>query len=179
GEARAAGATVLVAPRHFGKGAVLENALARIPKAGVYLFLDADLGTTAKEAGALLDAIQQGADVAIGVLPREPRHGGFRLVKRLAAAVIEELSGFCPTEPLSGQRAVRREVLDSVRPLAYGFGVEVAMTVDAVRLGFRVVEVPVEMRHEPTGRDLGGFLHRARQGTDLLAAAAPRFLRLR
>lgn len=178
-EARAAGATVLVAPANLGKGAALEGALSRNIEADVYVFLDADLGTTAKEAGGLVDAIRGGADLAIAELPRDPRHGGFRLVKRLAASVIEELSGFRPAEPLSGQRAVTREVLDAVRPLARGFGVEVAMTVDAVRLGFRVVEVPLEMRHEPTGRDLHGFLHRARQGADLLAASTPRYLRLR
>jgi hypothetical protein len=93
--------------------------------------------------------------------------------------VIRRLCGFEAEEPLSGQRALTWEVLEGVRPLARGFGVEVAMTVDAVRAGFRVVEVPVPMEHIPTGRDLPGFAHRARQGIDLLSAAAPRALRLR
>jgi hypothetical protein len=56
---------------------------------------------------------------------------------------------------------------------------EPAMTIDAARMGFRVREVELPMRHAPTGRDLPGFLHRARQGRDLLAAAFPRALRLR
>jgi hypothetical protein len=80
-------------------------------------------------------------------------------------------------EPLSGQRAIRRNVLDSVRPLAPGFGVEVAMTIDAVRAGFRVLEVPVAMEHAVTGRDVAGFLHRGRQGLDLLRATLPRLAR--
>jgi hypothetical protein len=50
------------------------------------------------------------------------------------------------------------------------------MTVDAVRAGFHVIEVPVAMRHEPTGRDLAGFLHRGRQGLDLLRVTLPRAL---
>ena len=177
-EARAAGARVLVGPNRDGKGGALEGALGRVAPADVYLLLDADLGATASEAEALLQEVASGrADLAIGVLPREPRHGGFRLVKRAAAEAIRRLSGFRAREPLSGQRAITAECLAEVRPLAPGFGVEVGMTVDAVRAGFRVVEVPVGMRHAPTGRDLAGFLHRGRQGLDLLRAALPRALR--
>ena len=178
--ARRCGARVLKAPRNLGKGGALEAALDRIEPAQVYLFLDADLGDTAKEAGPLLDEVLSGrADLAVGVLPRDPRHGGFFLVKRLGTVVIRLLSGFRAAEPLSGQRAVARAVLEAVRPLAGGFGVETAMTIDAVRMGFRVREVPVSMQHVPTARDLPGILHRARQGRDLLAAALPRALRLR
>ena len=178
--ARGSGARVLRSPRNLGKGRALEAALGRIEAAEVYLFLDADLGETAKEAGPLLDEVVSGrADLAIGSLPREPRHGGFRLVKRLAGVLIGALSGFRAAEPLSGQRALHRAVLEAVRPLAAGFGVEPAMTIDAARLGFRIREVAVPMRHAPTARDLAGFLHRARQGRDLLIAAVPRALRMR
>lgn len=175
-EAHRAGARVLIAPRSVGgKGGALEGALRRVRAADVYLLLDADLGATAREAERLLTEVRSGqADLAIGVLPRQSGHGGFRLVKRLAGRIIRRLSGFTTLEPLSGQRAVRREVLDAVRPLAPGFGVEVAMTIDAVRAGFRVVEVPVRMHHAVTGRNLAGFLHRARQGRDLLGAALRR-----
>lgn len=176
-EARTAGARVLLSRRPAGKGAALERGLGAAAGADVYLLVDGDVGASAKAADALLQEVLEGrADVAIGILPADPRHGGFRIVKRMARGVIRALSGFAATEPLSGQRAVSREVLDAVRPLAGGFGVEVAMTVDAVRAGFRVVEVPVPMQHAPTGRDLAGFVHRARQGIDLLRAAAPRTL---
>src|ERR671919_399666 len=155
-EALAAGARVLVGPARDGKGGALEAAVGWIEPADVYLFLDADLGLTAREGGALLDEVRSGAaDLAIGLLPREPWHGGFRLVKRAAGEAIRRLSGFRAAEPLSGQRAI---------------------TVDAVRAGFGVVEVPVAMRHAPTGRDLAGFVHRGRQGLDLLRAALPRAL---
>jgi hypothetical protein len=51
---------------------------------------------------------------------------------------------------------------------------EVAMTVDALRAGLRVVEVPTTMSHRETGRDLAGFLHRGKQFRDILAAIARR-----
>lgn len=178
GEARAAGARVLVGPRTGGKGGSLEGALTRIEPADVYLLLDADLGTTAVEGRVVLDEVVSGrADVAIGVLPRQTGHGGFRLVKGVARRLIRALSGFRSQEPLSGQRALTAAAMAAVRPLARGFGVEAAMTVDAVRAGLRVVEVPVAMTHLVTGRDAASVLHRARQGRDLIRAVLPRAAR--
>lgn len=179
-EAAAAGARVLVAPARLGKGEALEAALDRIPPADVYLLLDADLGSTAAAAGSLLEPVRLGdADLAIAALPRQAGHGGFRIVKRLSSSLIRTLSGFRAREPMSGQRAVSRRVLEAVRPLAPGFGVETAMTIDAVRLGFRVVEIEVPMSHRATGRDLAGIAHRARQGRDVLSAVWPRAIGLR
>jgi hypothetical protein len=37
------------------------------------------------------------------------------------------------------------------------------MTMDALRAGLRVVEIEVDLRHNATGKDLSGLLHRARQ----------------
>jgi glucosyl-3-phosphoglycerate synthase len=54
------------------------------------------------------------------------------------------------------------------------------MTIDAVRAGLRVIEIPIEgLSHRPTGRGARGFAHRARQGADMLAAVAPRLIALR
>jgi glycosyltransferase involved in cell wall biosynthesis len=179
-EAAAAGARVLRAPVVGGKGQALEGALSRIEPADVYVLLDADLGATAKEAGALVDEVVEGrADLAIAIFPPDPRTAGFGLVKRLARFLIRTLSGFRAREPLSGQRAVTSQALEAARPLAGGFGLEVGMTVDAVRAGFRVREILVPMRHVPSPGDLRGSLHRARQGRDVLRAAAARALRRR
>ncbi|MFL5768141.1 MAG: hypothetical protein ACJ758_09915 [Actinomycetota bacterium] len=53
------------------------------------------------------------------------------------------------------------------------------MTIDASRAGLRIVEIPVDLRHRPTGRDVHGFLHRGRQGLDISLAVLPRILRRR
>ena len=177
--ARAAGASVLTAARPHGKGGALEAALSRVAQAEAYLLVDGDVAGTAKECGPLMDAVLGGGlDLAIGVLPPQA-NGGFGLVKRAAGEATILLTGFHPREPLSGQRAVRAHVLAACRPLAYGFGVETAMTIDAVRLGFTVGEIPVAMTHRPTGRGVSGFAHRAHQGVDILRAVVPRALGLR
>jgi hypothetical protein len=170
-----AGATVLRASRRRGKGRAVEEALERIRAADVWLFADADLAASAGRLGPVLRAVTDGrADVAIARFPKLAG-GGFGLVKRTAAWWIERLSGFRPAEPLSGQRAVSAAALAAVRPLARGFGLETGMTIDAVRAGLRVIEIPIDgLSHRPTGRGARGFTHRARQGVDIVAAAAAR-----
>jgi hypothetical protein len=170
-----AGATVLRASRRRGKGRALEESLERLPPADLWLLADADLGSTAAGLGPLVDAVRQGdADVAIAAFPKLGG-GGFGIVKRTAARLIQAACGFKAREPLSGQRALTAAALAAVRPLASGFGLEVGMTIDAVRAGLRVVEIPVEgLSHRPTGRGPRGFVHRARQGADIFAAVAAR-----
>ena len=174
-----AGARVLVAPRRLGKGGAIDSALDRLKPADVYLFVDGDVGETAAETWVLLqEVLSARLDLAIGRLPLL-EGGGFGLVKGFSRWAIRALTGFDAQAPLSGQRALTRELLDGCRPLASGFGLETAMTTDAVRLGFRVAELPVDMRHRPTGRTVAGFTHRARQGLDIVRAVLPRLFRIR
>ena len=177
--ALAAGATVLSIPRSAGKGRAMEGALRRLPAADVWLFADGDLGDSASELAPVLAAVSNGdADLAIATFP-PAAVGGFGIVKRFAGRAIRLLARFDAREPLSGQRAVTAIALAACRPIAGGFGVETAMTIDAVRRGFRVVEVPAALSHRPTGRSLLGFAHRGRQGLDIARAVAVRAVGLR
>jgi len=177
--ALSAGGRVLRTPAPLGKGGALDGALDRVGRADVYLFVDGDIGASAAGIAPVLDVVRTGkADLAIGVLPT-PVGGGFGMVKRAAAGAVRRLSGLSPRAPLSGQRAIARECLWACRPLARGFGVETAMLADAARMGFRVVEVPVDLEHRGTGRSVAGFRHRAGQGLDIAAAVMPRLMGIR
>src|SRR5438105_4236403 len=92
--------------------------------------------------------------VAIASASREP-------TRRLAGLELEA--------PISGQRALRGELLPVVVPFAPRFGMETAMNVDAARAGFRVGEIELDLSHRATGRTPHGFLHRARQLRDFVA----------
>lgn len=154
---------VLCHSANKGKGAALLSGY-QASKGRVVMFLDADLGESACRYGALLEPVAVGAcDMAIAVLPRPTKRGGFGLVKGLAVRGIYRLCGYRASAPLSGQRAMRREVLERIGSLSGGFGIEVGLTIDAVRSGFCVAEVEVPFRHRETGRDLPGFWHRAQQ----------------
>jgi hypothetical protein len=69
---------------------------------------------------------------------------------------------------------MRADVLPAVLPFAAGFGMETGMTIDAIRAGFKVVEVELDLEHRATGRTLRGFAHRARQLRDIVRAYASR-----
>jgi hypothetical protein len=45
---------------------------------------------------------------------------------------------------------------------------EMGMTIDAARAGYRVREIELDLEHRATGRTLGGFLHRGRQLVDFV-----------
>jgi hypothetical protein len=65
---------------------------------------------------------------------------------------------------------MRAEVLRAVVPFAPGYGMETGMTIDAVRAGFTVREIELDLEHRATGRTLGGFAHRARQLVEIARA---------
>lgn len=174
--ARAAGASQVLTGRNGGKGAALTAAYAVAREWGdIFLLLDADLGSSAGEAVKLLPPLLAGsADMTIGMLPPDPQFaasrqsGGRGLVVRLARWGIRRRAQRIFAQPLSGQRAVRRSVLDALGGrLAPGFGVEVDLTVRALAQGFRVMEVPTEFRHHVTGGDWPSLRHRARQLRDV------------
>jgi glycosyltransferase involved in cell wall biosynthesis len=168
-----AGAHCLDLPRSLGKGGALNAGLAALmgrvaeritPEPAVLLLADADLAETARLLDRLFGPVLAGdADLAIADLPAQQGAGGFGLAMGLARWGMRRVAGRRMAEPLSGQRVIRWDALPAVLPFAPGFGVEVAMTLDALRAGLRVVEVQVELRHNATGRDLAGVVHRARQ----------------
>ena len=81
-----------------------------------------------------------------------------------------------PDQPLNGQRCLTRAAFEAARPLAAGFGVETALTIDLLRQGMRVTQVEVPLAHRATGTDWRSQLHRARQFADVARALAARQL---
>lgn len=171
--ARGHGAQVVGRRRPRGKGAnvtaAAEAALGDLQGgSAVVLLCDADLGASAARLGPLVEAVARDeCDLAIASFARRVG-GGFGLTLGFSRWIVERLSGLRLGAPLSGQRAMRAEVLRGLLPLADGFGLETGMDVDAARAGHRVREIELELEHRATGRTPGGFLHRGRQLDDIL-----------
>lgn len=166
--AREAGADVLALTPNRGKGGAM-NAAAEHIKTDIIAFVDADLGQCAEQVELILQPIiDQEADLAIAAFPPAKRKGGFGLVKNTARRAIKKAGQIEVVSPLSGQRAMKIEVLRAVMPFQQAYGVELGMTLKALRKGYKVIEVPTTMTHNETGRDLQGFLHRGRQFVDVL-----------
>src|SRR5207248_9690573 len=107
--ARDAGAHVVRLPTRRGKGGALQAGLERTA-ADVLVFIDGDLGGTAGIARVLLEpVVADEADMTIAA-PAPGPTSGFGLVESVSRAGIRALTGIRLTRPLSGQRALRRDV---------------------------------------------------------------------
>ncbi|WP_329088377.1 glycosyltransferase family 2 protein [Streptosporangium sp. NBC_01469] len=180
--AKAAGARVVRHSHNRGKAAAMESGAHAVrlldldgEKPRHLLFLDADLGETARTAAPLIEPVAAGeADMTIAVFVTRVKLGGHGFVVRLAREGVERATGWTPAQPLNGQRCLTRAAFEAARPLARGFGVETGLTIDLLRKGFRVREVPVEMAHRATGTDWKAQVHRARQFRDVARALLSR-----
>jgi glycosyltransferase involved in cell wall biosynthesis len=176
-----AGAEVVRRGRPHGKGgnvsAAAEAALSVETPPRIVLLCDGDLGSSAARLAPLVDAVERDqCDLAVAAFSRRVG-GGFGLAVGFARWAIRRLCGAETEAPISGQRALRAEALRSALPFAQGFGMEIGMTVDAVRAGYRLREYELDLEHRATGRDLKGFLHRAGQLRDFAIVCFGRWRR--
>jgi glycosyltransferase involved in cell wall biosynthesis len=176
--ALAQGAWLISRRRPHGKGAnvgaAAEAALSEFGGETAVLLCDADLGASAGELTPLVDAVESGScELAVGRFA-DPKGGGLGLTVGYARRAVERLCGAAMEAPLSGQRAMRISTLRRLLPFAAGWGLEVGMTIDAIRAGDRVEEIELPLVHRFTGRTPAGFLHRARQLRDIRRAVRER-----
>jgi hypothetical protein len=185
--AASAGARVVRHVRNRGKAAAMETGAQAVrtieaadppgalPGPRHLLFLDADLGQSAADAGDLAAPVRAGtADMTIAVFRNTVRLGGFGIVTATAGAGIERATGWRPAQPLNGQRCLTRAAFTAALPLSRGWGVETGMTIDLLRKGMRITEVEVPLSHRATGTDWRSQLHRLRQLRDVARALAVR-----
>ena len=182
--ARDAGAVVTRHPRNRGKAAAMETGAEAVrlldqqeqrTEPRHLLFLDADLADSAAFAAPLTQPVISGeADMTIAAFSSTVKLGGHGVVVGLSSSGTRRAIGWSPAQPLNGQRCLTRAAFEAALPLATGFGVETALTIDLARQGMRITEVEVPLAHRATGTDLRSQLHRARQLADVARALATR-----
>ena len=160
--ARAAGATVVPAPRR-GYGSACLAGLAHVgarPRAEwpeAVAFLDGDLSDFPAQLDRVLAPIARGeADLVIGSRALGRREGGAMLPHQvfgnwLATTLIRLRWGVRFTD-LGPFRAVRYGALRELGMADPDFGWTVEMQVKAAKRGLRSVEVPVDYRNRAAGR---------------------------
>lgn len=149
--------------KNHGKGSALKAGWEKAT-GEIIVCLDADLGSSVREAYKLVEPLQNpDIDGVIGRLPSQKK-GGFGVVKRYAQKIIYQETGQWFLAPLSGQRSFRKQWLSVLLSKTYyGYGVEVVMTIDLIKSGARIVERDVDMYHRELGKTLSGFWHRGKQ----------------
>jgi dolichol-phosphate mannosyltransferase len=136
----------------------LENA------AKVVCEMDADFSHDPQALPLLLDALDAGADLAIG--SRYVRGGSTpdwplprRLLSRGGNWYARRMLGFPVHDATAGFRAYRAntlKALDAGTCLASGYAFQVEMAWRAIRQGFRVTEVPITFRDRRVGQSKMG-----------------------
>jgi dolichol-phosphate mannosyltransferase len=122
--------------------------------------MDSDFSHDPADLARLLEAVREGADLALG--SRYVPGGGVsdwgllrRLVSQGGSTYARVVLGLGVKDLTGGFKCFRREVLeaihfDGVRSQGYAFQVE--LTYRAVKAGFRVVEVPIVFRDRQHGQ---------------------------
>jgi glycosyltransferase involved in cell wall biosynthesis len=171
-----AGARVICLAQNGGKGGALRLGIER-STGEVLVFLDTDGQDDPAEIPLLLDALAAGADLVVGsrFLGRfDP--GAItpinRVGNRAITGVVNLLFGVRLTDTQAGFRAVRRRLLERMTLAAQHYDIETDLLLQAMKVGGRVVEVPVRRGARQHG-DSG--LHPVFDGLRILA----RILRVR
>lgn len=155
--ARQAGAVVLQLPYHLGIGGAMRLGYRYAREAGydVAVQVDADGQHDPRYIPKLVDGLQQASMVIGARFAGEGEYcvrGPRRWAMTLLSLVISRMAGYRLTDTTSGFRACGRELIELFAhwyPVEYLDSVETLVRV--VRLGYRVVQVPVSMRPRRAG----------------------------
>lgn len=157
--------SLLSRPELSGLGSAYRAGYAEALKGGAGLFvqMDADLSHAPEAIPALLGALGEGTDVAVGsrwvaggsVDERWP--WSRRALSRFTnGTLLPLLVGTCHVDPTSGFRAFTRRALEAIdvpgRIRSDGFAFQVEMLCAAVSRGLGVVEVPIRFEERSAGR---------------------------
>lgn len=161
--AREAGADlVLRHPRRRGLGAAVRAGFACAYRHGAAaaVLIDADGEYPPERIPDLLRPILAGAaDYVLGsrFLAGRPRlHRGRYLGNRMFTALVSLLGGRALTDAQTGLRALSREALGDAE-IAHDYNYAQVLTLNLLRKGYRVAEVPVEYRPRRAGRSFVRF----------------------
>lgn len=164
--AKSGKARVISLKSNTGKGGAVRKALSQI-EGDILLLVDADIGLTAKNAGVLISTLEEKkADMVIAILPPSKKSGGVGLARKFATWCIKQKTGVLMKAPLSGQRAILSKSLEE-NFIKDEYGFEVGLTIAFLKNKKKVIEIPVNLEHVGTGRDIMGFIHRGNQLIDI------------
>ena len=137
-----------------GKGDALAKGLEHLDlKIHCVVITDADYTYPAQYLTEMIRLLDQNPDVGMvcgnrfnGHVDRNALHDMFYFGNRLIAFTHNFLNGIPLTDPLTGLRVVRTEILRNWRVKSKGFDVEVELNNHVGRQGFSILEIPISYR---------------------------------
>ena len=142
-------------PKNMGKGAAIRTGVAS-SSGRVIVIQDADMEYFPESIPRLIEPLLKGeADMTLGsrfLGCCEGMATTHLLGNRILSFVTSVLCGHGITDVMTGHKAFRREVFDSLRLTARSFDVETEIVAKAIKVGWRVREVPIRYRRRERGR---------------------------
>jgi glycosyltransferase involved in cell wall biosynthesis len=158
-----------------GKGQSIRDGVQRA-SGDIILFTDADNSTPIEDAEKLLQAIEDGTDIAIGsrwvdrTLQVQPQPWYRRLNGRLYNLLLRSILGLNYRDTQNGFKAFTRSAAKTIfglqRISGWGFDAEVLFI--AEKFGFTVREIPVEYTYYSEGSKIRPYRDGARMLFELL-----------
>ncbi|HET7294322.1 MAG TPA: glycosyltransferase family 2 protein [Vicinamibacteria bacterium] len=175
--ARRHGVTVLRLPLHLGYGAAVQTGLKFAMRRGhdVAVTFDGDGQHDPADVAPLVEAVREGADLAIGsrFLASAAYRGGFgrRAGRAVFSALARVLTGLPLTDPTSGLKALGPEAqrLFALARFPDRFPDADALVL-ARRARLRIVERPARMRPSRNRHSMHGGLRGVSYGFNMLAS---------
>ncbi|HVN19048.1 MAG TPA: dolichyl-phosphate beta-glucosyltransferase [Dongiaceae bacterium] len=158
-----------------GKGSGIRDGMLRA-KGDIILFTDADDSTPIEDADRLIAEIRKGADIVIGSrwvdrnLQTQPQPWYRRLNGRIYNLLLRNILGLDLTDTQNGFKAFTQEAGKACFAVQRipGWGFDAESLFFAYKLGYKVVEVPVEYTYYPEGSKIRPYRDGARMLLELL-----------
>ncbi len=139
-----------------GKGNVVKAMFEQID-ADIYILVDADDTYPAESATKLVEAIRNGADMAVGdrlsngTYEKENKRRFHGLGNSLVKNAINFLFKTNLHDIMSGYRAYNKKFVKNFPILTKSFEIETEMTLHALDKNYIIKEIPIEYRDRPDG----------------------------
>jgi glycosyltransferase involved in cell wall biosynthesis len=161
--AELAGATVVKHRQNSGYGATVQSVLAEAKKRNpeVLVLLDADGQHNPEEISSLVDAIANGADVAIG--SRKIKSEDIPAYRKFGQNIISYFTRVLSRSKLSdtesGFRAFSRKAINMLEPKEQGMAISAETISEAMAKGLKIAEVPISAIYTRDGSTLNPIRH--------------------
>jgi glycosyltransferase involved in cell wall biosynthesis len=168
--AKEAGAIVFKETRR-GKGYVIQSMFQQV-EADVYVLVDGDDTYPPQAVHRLLAPILANEnDMVVGSRLQKGNQSQFGALNRLGnwffALILNLFFGTHLTDILSGYRAFNRRFVKGMPLFSGGFEIETELTIKAIQRGYRILEVPVDLKRRSQGSE--SKIHLVRDGVLILA----------
>jgi dolichol-phosphate mannosyltransferase len=146
------GAEIVFQDGH-GKGDALTKGLQHLEDVDYVVLTDADYTYPGEYVTEMIRILQQNPDVGMvcgnrfgSEIDKKAMRDTFYLGNRLLALTHNFLNGLDLSDPLTGLRVVRAEVLKDWKIKSKGFDIEVELNHRVERKGLGIVEIPIKYR---------------------------------